>query len=95
MKRIVSGLLYDTAKAEVVSKFEPLCDSTSYKWWSETLYRTKKGNYFLYGRGMPLSKYPAKEVIKPLTSNEAFEWLAEHDPDKAIELFPEKHIEEA
>jgi len=82
MKRIVKGLLYDTEKAEVVSR-QKLPEG-----WA-TLYRTKKGHYFLH------TEYTTLKTIEPMTANEAFEWLAEHDPDKAIELFPEKHIEEA
>ena len=85
MKRIVNGLLYDTAKAEVVSKRE-------YGVFSETLYRTKKGRFFLF------RYYPESELrtgIRVMTRAEAFQWLAEHDPDKALETFPEEKIEEA
>ena len=42
MKRIVSGLLYDTEKAEMISERE-------YSVFSEILYRTKKGRFFLLG----------------------------------------------
>jgi len=30
-----------------------------------------------------------------MTDEEAFEWLAEYDPDKAIEQFPNRHMVEA
>ena len=50
MKRIVNGLLYDTEKAKVISKFERSSDRI-YDWWlgaeyrvyqREVLYRTRK-----------------------------------------------------
>ena len=84
MKKIVNGLLYDTEKAEAVSKCETLSDI-------ETLYRTKKGRYFLH-RQCPDTNV---ETIRTITDEEAFEWLGEHDPDKAIELFPWKKVEDA
>ena len=85
MKRIVNNLLYDTEKAQIISKRE-------YHVFSETLYRTKKGRYFLY------KHYPNSELrsgIRPITNVEAFQWLSEYDPDKAIELFPDEQIDEA
>jgi len=102
MKRIVEGLLYDTEKAEAISTYEPFSDRTKFQWWRETLYRTKNGRYFLHGEGGAMSKYAdvypggasGGEVIRVMTEDEAFEWLAEYDPDKALELFPER-IKEA
>jgi len=85
MKKIINGLLYDTEKAEVISKREYLV-------FSETLYRTKKGRFFLF------KHYPDSELrtgIEVITKNEAFLWLADYDPDKALEIFPDENIEEA
>jgi len=84
MKKIVNRLLYDTEKAEAVSKYETLS-------CSETLYRTEKGRYFLH-RQCPDTNV---ETIQTMTDEEAFKWLGEHDPDKAIELFPWKRVEDA
>ncbi len=81
MKRIVDGLLYDTEKAELVSQSK----TTPF---GGQLYRTKKGQYFVYEKICDI------EEIKPLNADETFEWLSKHDPDKAIELFAER-IEEA
>lgn len=101
MKRIVEGKVYDTATAESVAN-----DSFSYQsdfhYWSETLYRTKKGAYFLHGEGGPCSRYAVSlgnnstggsEAITPMTSEEAFLWLSKVDQDKAIELFPGEVVE--
>jgi len=81
MKRIVNGKLYDTETAELVC----LSKITLF---SERLYRTKKGRYFIY------DNFGGVEYIKPLNEDETFEWLSKHNPDKAIELFSER-IEEA
>ena len=82
MKKIVNGLLYDTEKADVVSKHK-------FSWGWETLYRTKKGHYFLH------TNYTTVEDIRVMTVDETFKWLANYDPDKAKELFPEKILGEA
>ena len=101
MKKIINGLLYDTNKAEVISVFER-SSGRIYDWWigveyqvyqRETLYRTKKGRFFVLSRTEALGEH--NETIVPLTENEAFQWLIEHDPEKAAEVFPGKHIEEA
>jgi len=101
MKRIVNGLLYDTEKAEKISEFKRSSDRI-YDWWlgaecrvhqREVLYRTKKGRYFIHSSSKALGE--CNETIVPLAEDEAFQWLIEHDPEKAKEVFPGKHIEEA
>ena len=82
MKKIVNGLLYDTEKAEVVSKYKAAEGLM-------TLYRTKKGHYFLH------TNYTTFEEIRVMTVDKTFEWLANYDLDKAKELFPEKILGEA
>jgi len=73
MKRIVNGLLYDTEKAEIISKYKTSHNST-YDWWLgiqhqttryEILYRTKKGRYFLLKQSRTLGK--CGDTIVPLT----------------------------
>lgn len=101
MKRIVEGKVYDTATAESVAS-----DSFSYQsdfhYWSETLYKTKKGAYFLHGEGGPMSQYSQDlgnnstgggSALRVMTDEEAYEWLARVDADKAIELFPGEVVE--
>lgn len=100
-KMIVNGLLYDTSKAEVISEFENVSNRV-YDWWlgieyrihqHEVLYRTEKSRYFILKCVEALGE--CDEVIKPLTEDEAFDWLIKHDPDRAGEVFPRKQIEEA
>lgn len=34
---------------------------TNFRHWKEQLYRTRKGNFFLYGKGGPSSRYAVLE----------------------------------
>ena len=86
MKKIINGRLYDTEKADVVTVSGP-------KEFREILYRTKKNRYFLFKS--LYKNYEGIESLKPMTDDEAYNYLCEHDPDKAKELFPDKQIEEA
>jgi hypothetical protein len=83
MKKIIEGKCYNTETAIEI-----------YEWWNglsirdfghcyETLYRTKKGNYFLLGEGGAMSKYAeyigmnevcGSRKIIPLTKDEAIKW---------------------
>lgn len=102
MKKIIEGKVYDTKTAEKIETYEPFEDTTKFQWWSETLYHTQKGRYFLYGEGGPMSKYAESfpggasggESIRVLTEAEAFDWLSQYSPEKAIEIFP-GNVEEA
>jgi len=82
MKKIINGRLYDTEKADVVTVSGP-------KEFREILYRTKKNRYFLY------KNLAGTEILKPMTDDEAYSYLCEHDPDEAIKNFPWKEVEEA
>jgi len=89
-------MVYNTETAEELG-----CDSFSnpndFHHYSETLYRTKKGNYFMYGEGGPLSHYAenvgnnntaGSERMWEVTEDEARNWLAKISPSKALELWP-------
>ena len=66
---------------------------------SETLYRKRTGEFFLYGEGGPMSKYGVAygdnewgygEEIRPLTVDEAKAWAEKHlDADEYEEVFGE------
>jgi hypothetical protein len=102
MKKIINHRLYNTETAIAIC-------STGYsypgdfKFWKDTLYKTKKGRYFFHGIGGPLSSYAenignnnisGSENIWEVTEEEAMEFCLENDVEKAIELFS-KHIEQA
>jgi hypothetical protein len=74
-------------------------------WYEETLYRTKKGAWFLAGSGGPSTKYA--ERVGPnggwiegsglfvLSRERALHWLEEHQETEAIERYFAGQIEEA
>ena len=103
MRQIIEKKVYDTETAEEIFFEKSSLSISDFRYMEETLYRTPKGRYFIYGKGGPLSKY-AKWVgdghtggskIIPLSDEQAFEFcVANGGEDIAEELFPEL-IEEA
>ena len=94
MRKVIEGKRYDTETAEQVA-------STTYSnygdrtFWSEELYRTSQGNWFLYGEGGALSKY-ARSAIIPLTRVKAMSWLEVHTSgSEAIKKYFTDVIEDA
>lgn len=86
MKKIIDGKTYNTETAEYLGEYS-YSNSRDFHYCSEELYQTKKGTYFLYGEGGPLSKYAvpcgnrsysAGEDIKILTEKETQEWAEDH-----------------
>lgn len=86
MKKIVQGVLCDTTTAKRLGKASYL-GSRDFAHWSEELYRTKSGKYFLYGEGGPASRYAVTigqnewsggEKIQLLSRETAMEWAEEH-----------------
>lgn len=55
MKKILGGKKYDTETARVVGTYGN--GSSGFGACSETLYRKRTGEFFLYGEGGPMSKY--------------------------------------
>ena len=89
MRKVIEGKLYNTETAEMVAT-----DSYSHYgdlgYWSEEIYRTKRGNWFLAGEGGAMSKYAQAigqnevgggSAIIPLTEGEALAWLEDHTSD--------------
>ena len=101
MKKIIDGKLYDTKTAEEICH-EGFSQQGDFAYWEDTLYRTKKGQYFVDGGGGPMSKY-GESVGNNTTNGSEHIFLVDHDKakemcircdtEKAIELFGEE-IEE-
>lgn len=94
MKKIINGKVYDTRTAELVGSDEN--GAHGFEWCEETLYRKRTGEFFIHGRGGPLSIYCERdgsllvggEAIKPLTFEEARKWAEESlDADEYVEIF--------
>ncbi|MBQ8935890.1 MAG: hypothetical protein IJ049_05805 [Oscillospiraceae bacterium] len=97
MNKIINGKKYSTTTAEELASYSNMYDFRNFDYFSETLYRKKSGEFFLYGEGGALTKY-AKTVgqnewsggheIIPLSIAEAKEWAAEHlDGDVYEDIF--------
>lgn len=98
MKKIINGKKYDTETAEKVGSWNNGLSSNHFNNCSETLYRKKTNEFFLYGEGGAASKYAGynynsswgSDKIIPMTLNEAKTWVEEHmDGDEYESLFGE------
>ena len=84
MRRIIEGKAYDTSTATLLgSATSPRYYRTDFGWWSEELYRTPRGRYFLAGVGNAASSWsePAPgggsgpgSGIRAMTETAAQEW---------------------
>jgi len=78
MKKIINGKRYDTETAEMVAD-DSYSNYGDLGYWSEELYHTKKGNWFLVGEGGDETR--GGSVIIPFTKKEALAWLEAHTSD--------------
>lgn len=96
MKKIINGRRYDTESAREVG-FASYSHPRDFQYWEETLYRKNTGEFFLYGRGGPASRYAESlgqsgwtggAKIIPLNIEAAQKWAEEHmDADEYEKLF--------
>ena len=104
MKKIINGKMYNTETAEKIATDESSCGRGDFNWYEETLYKTQKGNYFITGKGGPMSRW-AQTVgqnswsegsgIETLSKQEALDWLERAGETEAIEKHFSAEIEEA
>lgn len=96
MKKVIQGVLCDTSTAKYLGKASYL-GVRDFAHWSEELYRTKSGKYFLYGEGGPSSRYAVTigqnewsggEKIQLLSRETAMKWAEEYlDGDEYLAAF--------
>jgi hypothetical protein len=90
MRKIINGKQYDTDTARRVAIYKNNYSYNDFKWLCEELYRTKNGNYFLFGEGGAMTRWASSygnswsegSGIKALSIEEALNWLE----DNKIEL---------
>lgn len=87
MKKIINGKIYDTNSANNVGGWDNNRSVTDFDYCSETLYRKRTGEFFLYGEGGAMSKYSVSrgnnswsggEMIIPLSYEAAQKWAEKH-----------------
>jgi hypothetical protein len=97
MKKIINGKIYDTEKAECIAE-DWYSNPSDFRHTFKELYVTKKGNYFFYAGGGPLTEWAVSlgnnttggsSDLIPTTEEEAREFITKVDPDLAIEKFPD------
>lgn len=87
MKKVIKGAVCDTETATKLGS----CDHDiidHLHWWSETLYWTKSGRYFIYGEGGPASPYSIADGDGHWKSGEQINIISR----KAAEEWAEKHL---
>lgn len=96
MKRIINGKRYDTDTAKFIKTYSSGLSISDFRYYDESLYLKKTGEFFLYATGNGASKYAGQygdlrgpgEKIVPLTLYEAKAWVEKiEDPDLYEELF--------
>ena len=102
MKKIIDGKRYDTDTAAEIARHFTSNKSES-NWADERLFRTKRGNWFLFGEGYADSRWctvardgmrgPGGWDIQPIAEEEALAWLERHGETDLIEQYFE--VEEA
>lgn len=96
MKRIINGKRYDTDTAQFIKTYSSDLSINDFRYYDESLYLKKTGEFFLYATGNGASRYAGQygdlrgpgEKIVPLTLDEAKAWVEKiEDPDLYEELF--------
>lgn len=105
MKKIINNKAYDTGTAKELGSWSNMQDYRNFSQFSETLYRKKTGEFFLFGEGGPMTKYAVAEGsnswhggsrIMPLSFQEAREWAEEHlEADEYEAIFGEVSEDES
>lgn len=88
MKKVIKGAVCDTETATKLGT----CDhdiTNRLCWWSETLYRTKSGKYFIHGEGGPGSRYAKAEDDGHWKSGEQIDVVSR----EAAEGWAEEHLD--
>lgn len=93
MKKIINGKAYNTKTAQLIAS-DSYSHPGDFNYWDEELYKTKKGQYFIYGEGGPMTKY-SQSIGNNTTSGghglflvnpeEAREWLERHGTSEEYE----------
>lgn len=86
MIKVIGGKKYSTDTAKRLGRCYGGANNNDVDYWSETLYRTKSGNYFLHGEGGPLTRYATVngnnsgwgERIIPMAYDQAVKWAEDN-----------------
>lgn len=97
MKRIINGKIYNTETAERIGSYSR-SNPSDFSYIDESLYRTKKGRFFIAGEGGAMTRYAESgsdgtwwgaSGICVLDDGEALDWCESRgiDPDIVEQYF--------
>lgn len=98
MKKIIDNKLYNTETATNLGGWSNGLPQSDFSYAAETLYRKKTGEFFLYGKGGPQTRYCSRcgdswgygEAIIPMKFEKAQKWAEEKlDADEYEKIFGE------
>ena len=100
----INGIAYNTKTAEVIARngSRREVSHSDERWYNETLYRKRSGEFFLYGSGGIFTKYAKQtgpnswersDAILPLTEDEVKQWAMNNLDDNGYKNICQK-IEE-
>ena len=87
MRKIIDGKMYNTETATKVAEWSNDCFVSDFSYFSETLYRKRTGEYFVYGEGGPMSPWAepcgsngwkSASDILPVSKSHARKWMEKH-----------------
>lgn len=99
MKKVINGKLYNTETAKRLGYTFHGESRSDFRYYEETLYKTKSGQYFIHGEGGPMSRYSRAvgqnswsggESIRPVSEEAAQAWCEEElDAEEYISIIKE------
>jgi len=93
MKQVIDGKVYNTETATKIANWWNGCGYGDLDYCAESLYRTKKGQFFTAGDGGPRSKYSEStgqnswsggEGIELLSESAALAWCEDHNIEAEV-----------
>lgn len=103
MRKIIDGKRYDTETATEIASWG-FGNYGDFNRCEETLYRTKRGSWFIHGEGGARSKYARTvgqnewsggSAIEPLSEADAKAWLERNGETDVLEQYFSDQIEDA
>jgi len=81
--KIIDGRRYNSETADHLADASARCPRNDFRFWEESLYRTKSGSYFLCGSGGPMTTWASHygnslsngSGLRVLDESEAREWV--------------------
>ena len=95
MKKIINRKIYNTETAEEVASWCNGVPGGEFESYAEALFLTKRGTWFLWGEGGPMTKYAectgdsrsSGEDLIVMSPEDAYSWLEDKQALSAIQKY--------